>query len=349
LSAKKEADVKLINIMTKKAILKAFSVVFLLSLCISFYSCEKEGVFNPTKKISKIYADFETFIAVFDPETEEYSYKNVLYPKQLTQDWVWDKNKLSKIDFWTYYFIWWEEEISEGRIWGTDNYFYEKNRLIRIEQDGEYFIKILYDGSQYKKMEFYNDHSEIWLTMDFIYNKNKISHVKVEVNWNNWKKEAEIKLLSSFLPKEVVSKLMKKPEKKKSKKNIDLEEHNIYYTYTGDNIDKMIYEYIDDDGDRYQLTAQYLSYDSKQNPFYKKGGFEIEGEFMFGVTVVSSKNNPLQVNYEIYEEYYGTPYTDYFTSKYKYTYNKNYPIEVLSETIWDDGDIETRKLYYEYR
>jgi hypothetical protein len=334
--------------MTKKTIFQALSIVLLLTLCVSFYSCEKDGIFNPKQKISKIYQDFERSIVEWNPETGEHSYKTVLY-KLLLQEWVWDKNKLNKIDFWTYY-NWWEG-APEGRIWGTDHYYYEKNRLVRIDQDGGYSTRIIYNGAKFEKIEFFNDMHEIWLTMNFIYDKNKVSSMKVTVNWNDWKKEAEDKILSTFLPKEIVSKLIQKSEKKKSNKSMNEETYNIKYAYTGDNIKKMVFESMDDDGDMYQLTANYLSYDSKHNPFYKKMDFEIEGEFMFGVSVVSSKNNSLEVRYEIYEEYNGRVYTGEFTIKSSYTYNKNYPIEVFSEIIWDEDedDIERSKTYFEYR
>jgi hypothetical protein len=334
--------------MTKKTIFQALSIVLLLTLCVSFYSCKKEGIFNPKQQISKIYADFERSIVVWDPETGEYVYKTILFPKFLVQEWTWDKNKLNKIDFWAYY-NWWEGE-PEGRIWGTDRYYYEKNRLVKIDQNEGYSVRIMYDGAKFDKIEFFNDMHEIWLTMNFTYNNNKISNVKTIVNWDSWKKEAENKILATFLPKEIVSKLIQKSEEKKSNKSMNEETYNATYTYIGNNLKEMVFEYIDEDGDMYRVTANYLSYDSKHNPFYKKTDLEIEGEFMFGVPLIASKNNPLEAKFVIYEEYYGHVYMEKLAFKYTYTYDKNYPIEILSEITWDedDDDIERDKVYLEY-
>ena len=337
--------------MTQKTIFKTLSVVLLLTLCVSFYSCEKEGVFNPKQKISKIYADFERTITVWDPETGEYTYKHLSFPKQMVQQWRWDDNQLSKIDFWSFYF-WWEDEILEPRLWGTDHYYYENNRLVRINSEDGYTAKITYDGDKYKKMEFFNDYDDIWLIMNYVYEHNKISQVKIEVNWNEWKKETETKILSTFLPKEMVYRMVQKSEKKKSTKSINTDIYTINYTYTGNNIKEMILENIDNYGDMYRITANYLLYDTKQNPFYKKVESGLEGEFMFGSTVVSSKNNPLEVRFTEYEEYHGASYTERTTYKYTYVYNKNYPIEIQVQTIWEDEedeDIEVNKIYYEYQ
>ena len=59
----------------------------------------------------------------------------------------------------------------------------------------------------------------------------------------------------------------------------------------------IIWEYIDEEGYSYRLNAKYLSYDTKQNLFYKKTDITRDDifadEFMFGTVIVASKYNPL--------------------------------------------------------
>jgi len=350
----KDADVKLILIMAKKLIFKAVAIVLLLTFCVSFNSCDKEGVYNPKQKISKIYEDFMYYDWSIDPETGWPTITEKLYPKQLTQAWTWDKNKLNKIDFWSLYFCWGCQDVSPiSEIWNTDRYFYEKNKLVRIEQDGGYYTEIIYDGSKYKKMNSYDSRHKLWLSMDFKYDKNKITNISIVEMWESyWDKAAEGKFLSTFLPKELVSKIIDKSEKRKSKKSNNTSTYNVSYTYTGDNINEMIFQYVDEDGDLYKLTAKYVSYDNKQNPFHKKLGadFDFDFEFAFGNIIVTSKNNPLEIRYVLYEEYYGASYTENIKFQYTYTYNKDFPTEVQLKVTDDDGDTWTaNKVYYEYK
>ncbi|MCL2313611.1 MAG: hypothetical protein FWC41_14240 [Firmicutes bacterium] len=336
--------------MSKKIIFSAVAITLLLTFCVSFNSCEKEGVYNPKQKMSKVYQDFVHTCYEYNPQTGEVIITEKLFPKQLTQTWTWDKNKLNKIDFWDFYY--WHSEEPESEIWYTDRYFYEKNQLVRIERDGGYYIEITYDGSKYKKINFYDNRHKPWLSMDFTYDKNKISNIVIIEMWENyWDKATEGKFLSTFLPKEFVSKMVNKSEKKRAKKFNNTATYNVNYTYTGDNINEMIFQYIDEDEDLYKITAKYISYDSKQNPFYKKFGIDIESElFVFGNLMITPKNNPLEVNFTLYEEYYGEPDTENMKFQYTYTYSKDFPTEVQLKVIDMDGDAEIAgKVYYEYK
>jgi len=332
--------------MTKKTIIYAVLLVSLLTLCVSFYSCEKDGVFNPKQKISRVYEDLSFYSVVLHEE--------IIYPKQLVQDWTWDKNKLNKINFWGFSSHWGEEPTL--RIWNTDRYFYEKNKLVRIEQDGGYCSKIFYNGSKLDKIKSYNREQELWQTMSFFYDKNKITRIKIEVIPSYWDKKMEKKLLSTFIPKEFVSKIVEKSEKNRSK-DANAIIYNVAYTYNGDNIDKTVFV-CDARGYEMNTIINYISYDNKNNPLYKKmKEIDIEEEMHLGTSVVSPKNNPLEVKVNSTKTYNGVVINEEIIKcTYTYTYSKDYPIVIEAKMIYeddeyddDDDDVEITKRYFEYK
>ena len=79
-------------------------------LCAALISCEKEkpGVYNPKKKIQKIYCENDG-------------------EKVLDQVWNWSGKLLNRIDY--YY---------HGNVAGSDVYSYDsKNRIVRITNEDE--------------------------------------------------------------------------------------------------------------------------------------------------------------------------------------------------------------------
>jgi hypothetical protein len=58
---------------------------FLTTVCVGlaliFTACDKEGVYNPKQKISKIYAQ------------SYYGLEKIKPPKELAETWTWDKNR----------------------------------------------------------------------------------------------------------------------------------------------------------------------------------------------------------------------------------------------------------------
>ena len=112
----------------KKVTLKLTALCMALFFVFAFSSCEKDGVYNPSKKISKIYT------------------QGTGGQKYLSQVWSWDKNKLAKVEhYW-------------GNTFGySSTYVYDKNRLSEIrDSDGDY-LKIEYSGSNYDKATFYSE------------------------------------------------------------------------------------------------------------------------------------------------------------------------------------------------
>ena len=127
----------------------------LFVLALSFTSCDKEGVYNPNKKISKSYLD-----------TGE--------GKQLTSTWNWDGKLLRTIDY---------HDLISGEIAYTNIFSYnDKNQIVSISDiTNNLTTKYFYYGNRFDKIvSYYND--EVTETYFFEYDDNKISEIKVVEN-----------------------------------------------------------------------------------------------------------------------------------------------------------------------
>jgi len=323
--------------MKSQPIIHLSFIAIILALCVSFNSCGKDpdGVYNPKQKISKIYEDVDND-------------ENVM--KILTQIWSWEKNQLSKIDFCSANSAD-ENQINNPIIYNTERYFYEKNKLSKIEQNDGIHTQFFYDGDKLKNVEVYDRNQSLWLSMLFTYDKNKISKIVIEEDYS-MSYESHSMFLSCFIPQNYISKIAKCFQE--NGKNINgLITYNVNYTYTGDNIKEMVVDIFEEES-HLVLSANYLSHDTKENPFYKKNtvceDFLVNFVYVLGNNFVSSKNNPLEITYQF--GYEGSTYTENDTYKYTYTYdNKGFPTEILLTGFYGDdmNNSWTKKNYYEYK
>jgi len=322
--------------MTKKSAMNAVLFVFLLTLGLSFSSCQKEGVYNPKQKISKIYVDIDYGDEMF-------------FPKQIVQEWTWSNDKLNKVDFYGMSFYWMDDDLElENELYQTDRYFYEKNKLVKIEHGEEYYSKLSYSGSKYKKLESFDAHNNLWLSMDFSYEKNKISKITITQDMDiDVDKVLKMRFLSSFIPKEFVSKVAKKSEESRDDGYIKTT-YTVNYSYNGDNIKDVVVQIGYLGMNMEILTTKYLAHDTKQNPYYNKLEISVIEEIMFGLVTVSSKNNPLKAEV-VYNENLGGALIENVILEYTYSYVNDFPTEVIEKTTLKDGFSNTNKLYFEYQ
>lgn len=296
----------------KNLFFKTLFTLAVFSLCVSFYSCEKE-TYNPKQKINKIYSEMLPY-----------------FPKHLSQEWFWESNKLARID---YYF--------GDNVGNTERYTYEKNKLVKVEDDDGFFI-ISYDGNKYKKIEYFHSYINFsYCTWDFSYTNNKISKIiYTETSQFLFFNKMETGFLSTLIPKEFISVLAEKSAKKGTEKSLDLYVCTFNYSYDGDNIKEIIMaeEY---EGELFTITYTYISYDKMLNPFYKYVGLAPE---LISATFVTPKNNPLEVKI-IYSED-----NEQQLLEYSYQYEKKFPVEVeIKRTLVDENFSYSSKEYYEYQ
>ena len=203
---------------------------FVIYFSIFFVGCKKEGVYNPNKKIKRIY----------------YEYGLNTGTKTLSQEWTWEKDKLVKIkhSFYT-------------EILSYDN----KNRLIKIQDfDFNDRYEIIYDKKLISKIEYYIGNS-LCQTMNFKYDKDKIIEITIKnIDNNKMLENKSIKpdsFISTILP-------FKIPDKAMRTKSAISSTYFLTFEYDGDNISKT--KYIDDDNQVLEYTQE--NYDNKLNPFY---------------------------------------------------------------------------------
>lgn len=131
------------------------SIIFYMcaAVVVLFSACNKdqEGVYNPSKKIQKVYK--------INDDGE----------KVLAESWHWNDKLLTSIDSYT------------GMITNTAKFSYDdKNRLVRTEE-GNTHSDFIYDGKLITAIEtYYND--RLVATTKFEHDGNKISTIKFDIS-----------------------------------------------------------------------------------------------------------------------------------------------------------------------
>ena len=279
--------------------MKNFRSILILALvatfAFAFTSCHKDGVYNPSKKISRVFYQ---------------------YPggnKILQGTFIWNKNKLEKIDY------------GDGDI---AYYKYDGNQLSSIALDGE-VINFKYDGSKLSKIEIIYD-GQMEESIVVTHDGNKISKIVIteyDVDYANYERSIMRKTsnLKGILPAATCDNIAKKLilDHKKGLKSSD--SYTIEFKYDGKNI-------AEERWVEYGATYTY-TYDKSNNPFFGLFG-EVNGSDY--VDFLESKNNIEKVGCSYNGGY------DEFT--YEYSYDGKWPTE--RRRIEDNNIGET--YFYEY-
>ncbi|MDD3280501.1 MAG: hypothetical protein PHC83_02905 [Bacteroidales bacterium] len=206
-------------------------------------SCDKEGMYKPGQKISKIYY--------------QYSAEGETSGKMIDQIWTWEGGKLVKINY-----------IQEGESAVME---YDGNQLIGVI--GEYYyMSFVYKTSllggkkELEKMEYY-DGGELAFTANFTYDGNKITKISIVAEYDeydyDYASEKTIKNSNSFA--RIMRLFLSEPIVKRITENIQKSKAVIQtydLTYDGNNIISIIYN----TGESFYNLS--YTYDDKKNPFY---------------------------------------------------------------------------------
>ena len=174
-----------------------------MTVCLLALGCEKEGVYNPSKKIKRVY----------------YSTS-----KHLTQEWKWNKNQLQKIDYY------WNNSIHY-----TENFKYDdKNRITKIEDyDTGDYTTISYSDDGYNKIEYYWENILI-ISAAVKYENKKIS--RIDIVYYDCEEDKNIKsdgFISNIIPKEIIERVN---NHKGTKGAYPV---TVTFKYAGDNVSEM--------------------------------------------------------------------------------------------------------------
>jgi hypothetical protein len=272
-----------------------------IALIIGSYSCKKEGVYNPKKKISRIYSQYQG------------------EAKQLLEKWTWTENSLSMIEAGDNSYSW-QFEYIEGRI----------DKIVSTE--GYYYV-FSYNKNLLQQIELFSENGTLVEWYEFEHTKNKITTVTyIYYGYkDNRKKQNNLYLsmaLRCFLPQPIADDLSLTQKHNSSadrKAAVDV----TTYDYVWDKHDNIKSLYVSYPSGAYEEYS--YEYDDYHNPFYYSflpNG--ISGDLLY------SKNN---ITYESRFQSskgsgrdFDTKYEIKSETNYDIKYEKKFPVEINAKT-----------------
>lgn len=233
---------------------KILLTAMVLAVVAMFASCTKEGVYNPSKKISRVYESSGS-------------------SKVLTELWHWDGKKLTSIDYYS----------STGSISRTYNFTYDGKQLTRVDCYAyNFYLEFTYDGSKLKKFNTYYG-GALDMSGDVTYDGSKVSQIAVTYNDKGIAtKDPELMQMDARMLELVIPCFDKESYAKQlATKGVETSTYN--FTWDGSNISQTVLT-----NGSHRATRKY-TYDKKNNPYHGSlWAFYDEGINMWG-----SKNNTL--------------------------------------------------------
>ena len=246
-------------------------------LLLSMTSCNKhkDGVFNPKQKISAIYYSYRSQSSWYNSDNYTWEdYDPYITPLYKQQEWIWDGKQLQQIKHFS----------SDGTLNYIETFTYGKKKLSRIDckyTDGDtYYSTFEYDGKgkELLRANCHESSGAIYCKVEYTHTDKKISDV--EITYYDYDKKSmssnkgrHIATMRMVMPMgQIPNRLIEIQENKINAKDAYAEKTKYSFTWTDNNITRIIVTEIEDGGndtDIYNLT-----YDNKKNPFY---GF-LDGE-----------------------------------------------------------------------
>lgn len=268
-------------------------IAFVALFAFASTSCHKDGVFNPKKKISRVFTQYNGG------------------SKTLAATYVWNKNKLEKIDY------------GDGDI---AYYTYDGKKVSKITY-GAQVMNFTYDGAKLSKVEVSYE-GQLYYSYAVTHDGNKITKLVVteyDSDKNDVKSIVRTGLcLRGILPATTCDNLVEKQIQAKESGRKGTYTYTLEFKYDGWNI---IEERWVEDNSVYAYT-----YDKGNNPFF--GLFGGDGDY---VGYLESKNNIEKVS----NTYDG----DYSEFSYQYSYDGKWPTE--RRRVYSDNSLGTT-YFYEY-
>ena len=270
---------------------KIFSILLIACVAMLFSACQKEGVYNPSKKISKVY------------------FTDANGNKSLSQVWSWNKNNtLEKI----------ENYSSNGTLANTLNFTYEKKRLTRMNNyTANAYIEYKYDKNGLKEANLYAGGTMLD-TYTFTYEKGKLTKITdTYIHSKAVDNDLQMSPLQFILPEEMYT----ATEEARKQFEPDNSKATTVFTYEltwdNNNITKLV-RTMSGSSANFTLEAKYDKYN---NPF--KGAFL---NFYFEDNVTDGnfcKNNATRLETTSVTDG-GNVTTNVYT--YEYSYDGKWPV-----------------------
>lgn len=288
------------------------SIVFCMCFAVIalFTACNKnqEGVYNPSKKIQKIYSVDNSGA------------------KELAEVWNWDGKILSSI-------------VNVDNDYTSSFSYDKKKRLMAIDTKDSH-SEFTYDGN-YLLRVVTTSNGDLAGTIDFVHENGKISEMKMDVSGLDLDlfKKSIANPMRFVLPEAIPA--LESAVKECSKSGAKNTLVNVNLKWNGDNVSTMVISASLPVLGTVTLTTD-LTYDSKNNPIY--GSFasitSAASEIFF-----LNKNNPMTKKSTLQSTLINRMLD---SSEYSYEYEGNYPTKVICKTTDGDGDIDVETTIYEY-
>ena len=303
----------------KRTLLIATAAMLLLAAS----SCQKDGVYNPQKKISKISRSSSS------TPSDEFGYAYYT-PMRLNEQWTWDGDKLvSRTQF-----------DGDGEAAAQFTYSYDGKRLTSIAYTTNgYYCKtdFSYDGKKLSSAEHYSD-GRHYCSVQFSHSNGKIS--AIDITYHRFVgKNAFVgaSMLDMLLPLDIQMSGVSRQANAKG----ESEDHiaKIELTWDGNNITKMVSTL---EGD---VQTGVFTYDDKRNPFCGMGVMylhllvDIDDWRQEPSYFVYDRNNVLTCEY--------THSSARTSTTYAYTYEDDYPTTCTVNWM-DEHAYRTTRYQYEY-
>ena len=280
--------------------------IALIAICAVMVSCNKEGQFNPKKKISKIsYSNSYKweYYGDYGWETEESGSSSYV-----GQIWNWNGKQLESIDYYD----------EDGILSYTEHYTYKGKRLSTISWGGSGRYELLYDKGKLSSIEYYSGS-----TREAIYTITRDGAKITKIHYASLgSKAAEARPLPTWLFNLPVNdkRGLATLNNPKGSYSVDY-----IFEWEGDNVKH--YSVVTSDG----RVDYYYTYDDKLSPWC--GLWEVDE---IDYPSIMSKNNVVrqEVKYDGDIEVYNVSYT--YQGKFPATatvdYNESYDDERYTST-----------------
>lgn len=320
-----------------------------LAMAALFAACtEKEGVYNPEKKIAKVYSSSSYVHSYYDEYADTWQYDTTSMPKQLAEEWKWDGKKLEQITFY-------DAQVEPAKPNGeVVKFVYDGKRVVRIEGEDEYVV-FAYDGRELQQVQLFEEgESSPWETYTFKHEGGRIMQLVItshdmpllDKRVTACRRMEQV-LLGQVLTLPHAEKAVRALRSRAAKDGAKAEESiTMNLTWTGDNVTQVDASWYEGGfaGGPVKFSAKF-EFDSKNNP-YQHNYISLMGLGEdAGSNAFFNKNNITQVTERYDHDFYGSE-SDVTT--YEYTYEGDWPLTQTESSIRGGDGYSWTSFYTRY-
>lgn len=328
-----------------------FGILAVAAVCLFAACTEKEGIYNPKKKIANVYQSSMSVYKWYDEMNDQWVADTSMEAKTLTETWTWEGKKLAKITFYEHSNV---TEKEGANVDDVVSFTYDGKQVVRAEGEDEY-MTFSYDGKELKRAEMYDKSGSTatpMVSFDFEHKDGKIVKIDVTGEGGFLDKSSAVRLervmMRGLLPdcnnaEKAVSAIHNSLRKSGAKAQITIP---FALTWEGDNISEMSTK-ISVMGITVPISIKY-SYDNKNNPYQN---------FLFGMIDMMEEGGMLPFNKNnitksvMSESFMGE--TREQEVNYTYTYEGDWPtsqtVIEISDNEDEDHSESTVINYFEYQ